>query len=317
MTSPAGVLYARLLAHARLRHLQLLLAVADHGTLKRAAAQVGISQPAATQAISELERLLEVPLFERQVRGMRVSESGRVVLPVVRQALQALEVSLEALAALQAGANGLLRVGAIPAATASLLAAALPELADRHPQLQLQVFEGTPPHLLNELAAGGLQVLLTRRPESLGSRFIFEPLGTDEAIVVAGPRHPLAGQRQVTREQLADYPWMVPPVGVQARALYEAFVVARPPGTVHPVSTSSPALILALLTDNRTVAMGPASLALPYIREGRLVQLAVEARLPIEGLGAVYPQAMQAQPALQALLHLLRTHARPAGGPAV
>jgi hypothetical protein len=47
------------------------------------------------------------------------------------------------------------------------------------------------------------------------------------------------------------------------------------------------------------------------------VQLAVEVRLPIEGLGAVYPQAMQAQPALQALLHLLRTHARPAGGPAV
>jgi len=48
------VLYSRLLARARLRHLQLLVAVADHGTVRRAAEQVGTSQPAATQAIGEL-----------------------------------------------------------------------------------------------------------------------------------------------------------------------------------------------------------------------------------------------------------------------
>lgn len=109
----AAVLNARLLGHARLRHLQLLVAVADHGTLKRAAEHVGMSQPAATQAMGEFERLLESPLFERLPRGMRATAAGQTVLPVVRQILQALEVSIEALAAQQAGATGL------PASTSS------------------------------------------------------------------------------------------------------------------------------------------------------------------------------------------------------
>jgi len=69
-TSPA-TLYARLLARARLRHLHLLVSVADHGSLKRAAEHVGMSQPAATQAIGELKRLLGAPLLERRARGMR------------------------------------------------------------------------------------------------------------------------------------------------------------------------------------------------------------------------------------------------------
>jgi molybdate transport repressor ModE-like protein len=296
-----------LLGRVRLRHLQLLVAIADHGTLKRAAEQVGMSQPAATQAIRELERLLELPLFERQARGMRASEAGRVVLPVVRQILQALEVSLEAIEAAQDGASGLLRVGVIPAAAVGLVAPALRAIADRYPRLRLQIFEGTPAHLLNELAAGGLHLVLTRRPTELGERFAFEPLGGDEAIVVASPRHPLAGRAQVSLDELAHYPWMVPPAGVRVRELFEEFVAACPPKTLHPVSTSSPALILALLGDDRTVTLGPASLSDHYIRQGQAVRLAIRTRLPLAGLGAVYQVASRSDPALAAFLGVLRT----------
>lgn len=311
MPSTPEVLYARLLARARLRHLQLLVAVADHGTVRRAAEQVGMSQPAATQAIGELERLLEAPLFERQARGMRVSAAGQVVMPVVRQALQALEASIEALSAVRSGASGLLRVGAIPATAVSLLAGCLPLLGERHPRLQVLLFEGTPRHLLKELATGSLNVLLTRRPAELGDRFRFEALREDEAVVVAGPHHPLSSRAHVSLDELAACPWLRAPAGVRVRDLFDGLFETRTPPAVHPVSTSSPALILELLSDDRTVTLAPASIAQWYVSRGLAVRLPVGERWPLAELGAVYPAAAREEPATAALLEVLRDLGRP------
>lgn len=311
MSASAAVLHARLLARIRLRHLQLLVAIADHGTLKRAAEQVGMSQPAATQAIRELERLLEAPLFERQARGMRTTEAGRLVLPVARQMSQALGVALKAIEAAQEGASGLLRVGAIPAAVVGLVAPALSAIVDRHARLHLQIFEGRPAELLSELAAGSLHLVLTRRPAELGSRYAFESLCDDEAVVVASPRHPLAGPAPVGLEELAGYPWLVPPAGVRVRALFDEIVAECPPKTLHRVSTSSPTLVFALLGDHRTVTLAPASIAQDFIRQGLVARLPIRTPLPMDGLGAVYPAGGREVPALAAFLDMLGSLASP------
>lgn len=307
MPSSPDVLYSRLLARARLRHLQLLVAIADHGSVKRAAERIGMSQPAATQAIRELELLLEVALFERQARGMRVSEAGQAVLPVVRQALQALEASLEALAAARAGASGLLRVGVIPAAAVSLVGSCLPTLNERHPRLQVVIFEGTPAHLLKELAAGSLHAVVARRPAQLGERFHFEPLGTDEAIVIAGAGHPLAGRAEVSFDELLDYPWMRAPASVKVRDLFDDLFANRTPPATHLVSSSSPTVILALLRDDRTVTLAPASIADWYVEQGLVVRLPVTTRFPLPGLGILYPAASRDQPATAAFVEALRS----------
>lgn len=307
MTSSTQALYARLMARARLRHLQLLVAVADDGTVKRAAAQVGMSQPAATQAIVELERLLEVTLFERRARGMRVTAAGQVVLPVVRQVLHALQGSIEALSAVQSGASGLLRVGFIPAAVSRLLTPCLAALAERSPGLELRAVEGTPAQLLKELAAGSLDLVLTRRPAELGGRYRFEPLLDDEAVFLAGTGHPLAGRPRVSVEDLAGFPWMRAPEGVRVRDLFDALFAGRgPPPVVHPISTSSPSVILSVLEDNRTVALGPFSVAEWYLRRGLVTRLAVDRSLPMEGLGAVFPAEAEQQATTAAMLYWLR-----------
>ncbi len=307
MASSAEVLYARLMARARLRHLQLLVAIADDGTLKRAAARVGMSQPAATQAIGELERLLEVTLFERRARGMRLTVSGQVVLPVVRQVLQALQGSLEALSAVRFGASGLLRIGVIPAAVSRLLSPCLPALSDRHPRLEIRVVEGTPAQLLKELAAGSLDIVLTREPAALGARFRFEPLMDDEAVFLAGTGHPLAGRPRVSVEDLARFPWMRAPAGVKVRDIFdELFGGRNPPLVVHPVSTSSPSVIISLLADNSTVTLGPASVAEWYVRRGLVARLALNRTLPIDGLGAVHPAGAEQAEATAAMLQLLQ-----------
>jgi DNA-binding transcriptional LysR family regulator len=295
------------MARARLRQLQLLVAIVDHGTLKSAAAAVGMSQPAATQAITELERLLEVTLFHRMARGMRLSEAGSVVIPIVRQALQALQASMETLAKVDAGAHGVLRVGAIPAAIASDPGAALVALGELNPGLEIEVVEGTPARLLAELASGALHAVLTRRPPKLGQRYRFESLLKDEAIVGAGISHPLAGRETVSVDDLARYPWMLAPAGVPVRELFEMLFAGRAQQpVVHPVRTASPTLIMALLADNRTLTLGPASTANWYLQRGLATRLRVEMPLPLEDLGVVYPVESAGEPGTAALLSLLR-----------
>ena len=70
-TVPATVLLSRLMAGTRLRHLHLFIKLVELGNLKRSAEALHMSQPAATQLLADLERLVGVRLFERHARGVR------------------------------------------------------------------------------------------------------------------------------------------------------------------------------------------------------------------------------------------------------
>ena len=79
----ASVLLNRLQARARLRHLQVLVKVAELRNLRRSAEALGLSQPAVTQLLADLERLVELPLFERHARGVRLTDAGRHFMELV------------------------------------------------------------------------------------------------------------------------------------------------------------------------------------------------------------------------------------------
>ena len=81
----ASVLLNRLQARARLRHLQVLVRVAELRNLRRSAEALGLSQPAVTQLLADLERLVELPLFERHARGVRHTPAGAQLVPLARR----------------------------------------------------------------------------------------------------------------------------------------------------------------------------------------------------------------------------------------
>lgn len=305
MPSPT-VLYARLMARARLRHLQLLVAVAEHGSVKRAAEQVGMTQPAATQALADLEALLETPLFERHARGMRVGAAGQAVLPMVRQVLFALQSSMEALAAVGSGASGLLRVGAIPAAVHGVLGPRLAAFCERHPDLRLDVVEGRPDHLLQDLLAGSLHVALARQPPDCPARLQFEPLLADEAVVIAGVGHPLARRHDVTVDELARWRWLRAPRGVGVRDTFDALFDGVDAPEVHAVSTTSPSMAVALLADAVTLAMVPRSLAQWYLRHRLVLLVDIGRRFDLGTIGALLPRDIRHEAALSAFVDAMR-----------
>lgn len=292
MLSPS-VLYARLLAKARLRHFQLIVGIADQGSIQKAAPLLNLSQPAATQALREIESLLGVPLFERHARGMKPSVYGEALVARVRSILDAVYASSETLAALQQGKGGILRIGGIPAATTGLLARMLPAFTDAYPDLRIEVVEDTGERLGTQLLAGALDLVLCRPPRDVPPGFAFRPLYHDQVIVVARPAHPLARRRSIRPSELARYKWHMPPSSLPLRQVLESHF--RDWGIHAPTSTvvtSSMAILLAQLASADTLALALRALMQTYIDLGVIVALPVRIDAAFEPLGLL----QQAQP---------------------
>lgn len=285
----AAVLYARLAAQGRLRQLQLLVEVDDCGSIARAAERLHLSQSAATQALADLERLLDLKLFERHARGARATPAGRALVGAARGTLAGLRDAAQALASISHGAPAMLRLGAIPAATARLMPGLLEAFAEAHPDVHLELHEDRGSRLLPLLSAGMLDAVFCRRPAQLPPGFAFEPLCDDAIVVIAAAQHPLAGKRGLRLPDLVDSCWVMPAAHTQLRDVFERIVrPALPQARLLPVSTLSMALLDGLLRRPGAVALAPASLAGALRADGRLVRLEVEVGAPLDSLGAAY-----------------------------
>ena len=160
-----SVLFNRILGRVRLKHLQLAIAIADLQSLHRAASSIGLSQPAATHALVELESSLGGPLFERHSKGMRLTRLGEAVLPLLRASLVPLQAAAGNAALMQQGAaSALIRIGSIAAGINGLLTVAIPTYVAAHPDAAIDVHEVTIDNLLESIQEGTLDLAICREP---------------------------------------------------------------------------------------------------------------------------------------------------------
>lgn len=288
--SSGEVLYARSQAHLRLRHLRLLVAIATKGTLGGAAAEIGISQPAATQMLRELENLLETMLVKRHARGVVFTEAGQVLAGFARQTLDAMRITSDKLADLAAGRNATLQVGAIAAAVIALVTPALDQLLVRCPEDRFNVVEiAAPEILLAGLLAGSYHVILVREPSKPDPQLVFEPLFADELVIVASPEHPAAMADKVSLSKLAECEWVLATPQVLTRTAFDEWC-GRAGFTPKPsnISGNSITMLPNALAATGAIAAAPASMVHVLLKQGVLRRVRVDMRLPLPALGGLY-----------------------------
>ena len=126
---------------ARFRHLQAFAAIAEFGSAQRAADAIGLTQPAVTHLVADLEEFLQCPLFHRHARGMRMTDMARELLPFVQRSLATLEAGTQFVAFRQSSGHSIVRVGAIHGAINGLLVRALPAFGQSKPDILVQLQE--------------------------------------------------------------------------------------------------------------------------------------------------------------------------------
>jgi LysR family hydrogen peroxide-inducible transcriptional activator len=185
-----------------LRQLQYIVAIADLGSFRRAAEACHVAQPSLSAQVAVAERALDVQLFERSGRRVRVPPAAA---PLVAQARRILVAAgdLQALARQQADPfRGTLRLGVIPTICPYLLPDIAPALAREYPDLTIDWSEERTARLVDQVKDGTLDAAVLALEADLRG-LAHESLGWDPFFLAAAPGHPLArGKKPVTPEVL-------------------------------------------------------------------------------------------------------------------
>lgn len=261
----------QLLNRLRMRQVALLLAMREHRTLRAAAALLGMSQPAATKMLHELEAALGQPLFERAGRGLRLTEAGQCATEHFHGIHGTVEALTRELHELRSGSAGTLRVGSVMAASPDVLTEALVKLKAAWPLLTIYIEIDTSDRLTEHLREGAVDIVIGRVPGVKRHDFIIRPIADETLAVVAAPAHPLVGKRRVSFESLLAYPWVMQLGGSPMRDLIEQeFRSHHAPLPQGMIETSSILTTTNLLMRTSMIGVVPDSVALRFAEHGLL-----------------------------------------------
>jgi DNA-binding transcriptional LysR family regulator len=189
-----------------LRHLRSFVAVAEEGSLTRAAARLHIAQQSLSQQIRTLEAQLGATLFVRSSRGAELTDAGAVLLREARPVLAQAERAVEAVQ--QAGRRSL-RVGFLSSVANYVLPSVVRAFRERHPDVALHVEDIAIATLVERLRAGELDAGLSRPPhvDDLATEVVLR----EPVAAVLPEDHPLARRAEIALGDLAGDPWVLTP----------------------------------------------------------------------------------------------------------
>ena len=295
-------------ANLKLRQLQLLLALDDLRHLGRVAAALHVSQPAISLSLAELEKGLDIKLFERTPRGVVPNSYGECLIRHARVVLGALAEARDELHALQTGATGKVSVGALPAVTPGLIPHALLLLKRSTPQTRVVVQEGPMEILLPELRRGTLDMVVGRLVPSEGAGDLAdEMLDRGATLLVVAKRHPLVAKRKLRWSDLGDYPWVLPPVGsLQRGPLEEALQQNGCTLPANLIETLSVHVVTGYLQASDAIGLLSRLAARHYTEAGTLATLPLTLPDPRQAIGMMWSRHKPASPAMLAFQACLR-----------
>jgi len=195
-----------------LRDLQYFAVVAEHRHLGRAAESLGLSQPALSMSLRRLERFLQTKLVKRTPKGVDLTTSGEAVSTHARRLRLSVEDISREVADLSAGRAGYLRIGTGAGSALHLVPTTYAALLKEAPKVIMKMVTGERHVVLEALANGELDVVLTTI-QGPGYENLVEDFLYDQSFVVyASANHRLTKRRQVTLADLVQERWALTPI---------------------------------------------------------------------------------------------------------
>jgi DNA-binding transcriptional LysR family regulator len=242
-----------------LRHLAHLITAIEKGTIGKAADALGISQPALTKSIRNLEAVLQVKLLERRSRGVVPTVYGDVVLSRGRAVQVELRDLINEIQALRAGRGGSLRIGVTQGVGSRLVPAATIRLVEQEPNTKLSVWTATTGELVGMLVNGDIEFAvasLDRRGSDF--RIVEDVLFDDRPVIVVTPSHPLARTRWVQPKDLTKLRWALAGAATPLRRMLDQiFMSENVPPPVPTIECDAALYVKSVLIEGQLVGFLP------------------------------------------------------------
>ena len=241
----------------RLHDLHVFIAVAELGSMRKAAEHLAISQPSVSKAISDIEHIVGVRLFDRNAQGVEVTPYGRALLRRGMGAFDELRQGVKDIEVLTDPTLGEVRVGCPEAIAAGLLPAVVDRFSRRYPRVAVSVKAAD--DLVPEYRAlreRAVDLVLGRGPEQhRDDDLATETLYQDRVFVATSSKSPLARRRTVRLAELMDHPWLLFPenswIGTRVNEAFRRCGVSAPRSVVQAYSVH---FCINMLATNRYLA---------------------------------------------------------------
>lgn len=249
--------------------------VAAAGGFSRAADQLGVTQPALSKAVADLEAALGLQLFDRMPRGVRLTAAGQQLMHYARE-IDLLEADASrAMDELRGVKRGRLTIGS----SLTIGSYVLPPILDRyhtaHPRIELTVEIANTQEIEAKLIEGQVDLALTEGllDTDLLSNVVFDQ---DELVVIAAPSHPLVPRQPVSLDEVCAEPLFFREVGSGTRAVIERTLLDRKIQLRPAMSLGSAEAIKAMVARGRGLGIVSQLSIATEVKAGLLCELHVE-----------------------------------------
>ncbi len=287
-----------------LGQLEAFVQVAEHRSFSRAADALGLTQPSVTARIQALERDLQETIFQRDGRGVSLTEAGASLLPHAQRVLKALQDGRDAIQSLRQLELGTLRLGAAPTISTYVLPALLKEFRSRYPGLEVSVRTEYSEQIVRMVLTDEVQVGLERtitHPE-----VVTVPLYKDEVTLVASPGHPFAERGAAPIEEVSQHPLIMFNRGssyytLVDSALRQAGVLVSPTMELDNMEATK-----KMVEEGMGIAILPKVAVEREVGRGDLREIKVEGMtMPQREIALIYRRSRSLSRAAQAFVRLL------------
>jgi LysR family transcriptional regulator of abg operon len=263
-----------------LKQLRQLVAIVEKGSIRGAALELGIAQPALSRSIRTAEAGLGISLLERGPSGVVATEYGAALLQYVRAIEANLRLAAGELDAIRGFPPATVRMGVGPIEGPPYAAVVIARMLERYPTVRFAVREEIFGTLRASLLNGDIDFIVGPSPADAGPGLLSEIIAyRRETLVVVRASHRLAKKRIVSLKDLAKSEWVLPVFSSPTyRSFAEIFTrdnLSAPTGPITAPASSKTAIALVLTTD--LVGLLPTDVLLSDLQQGTLK------RLPFEG----------------------------------
>jgi DNA-binding transcriptional LysR family regulator len=290
----------------KLHQLKGLETIAQVGSLNEAARVMGLTQPALSRSVRELERQLGVPMLVRHARGVSLTDYGRIAIKralAVRREIEKLE---EEIGSLRAELGGKLSIG-FTSLAGGTMAEQVATFIKRHPSVELALTELRPNEILAGLRQGSLDLgLVTLYGNTALQGFDVQPLASFETTLMAGGRR---SSRRLSIPELMEEQWLDADGGQPDQGYI--CTMARQLGVAPPTRTlKCPSMIVSVQLASKLRAIcymvsGGIAFFRSEIGAGVLTPLEVDFDLPTMNVVVAYPDEDLLSPAAREMTRLL------------
>lgn len=297
----------------KLRHMEILLAVVETGSMAKAGTRLAISQPAISRAIAEMEHALGVPVFDRSPRGVEPTQYGRVLLKRGLAAFDEVAQAVKDIDFLADPTVGELLIGTTPGLAEGIVLSVIERLSVQYPRIVLHLVPGSSLVQFEALRQRRIELGFGGTTESISHDDIeAETLYEEPLTVVAGLDNRWSRRRKIKLAELVDEPWTWPASGTIIDSLViEAFRVngVKPPrATIYADAYS---LRLRLAAGGRFLAIVPASIMKFPGKPGAIKVLPVDLPTTRRQIGIITLKNRTLSPLAQLFINCAREIAKP------